>query len=177
MEKNTSLEKITTCLYIIIALLFLNTILLTISLGDKKESTTGTEETETLDYDVSAFISLTTDQFLNQVNESGYQVIYIGRSSCGFCAKILPVLEQAQEEYNYTTLYYDITQIIDFENQVILDEEKYDKILALHTYVDENFGATPMILIYKDGQYINGTVGYMEYSDFATFLEESGITK
>jgi len=33
-----------------------------------------------------------------------------------------------------------------------------------------------MILIYKDGQYINGTVGYMEYSDFATFLEESGIT-
>ena len=36
---------------------------------------------------------------------------------------------------------------------------------------------TPMVAVFKDGKYVNGTVGYTEYDAYAKFLEESGLSK
>lgn len=171
MEKE--LSQIKNCLYIIIALLIMLLFTIIIVNGDKKE----VEEQTSIEYDVSDFKSVDFEGFMAATKASGYNIIYIGRSSCGYCANFIPVMKQAQVDYGYTTIYYDITQVIDFVNNKIIDEDQYEQILALDDYVEEQFGSTPMVLVFKDGKYVNGWVGYDSYDNFASFIEESGLTK
>ena len=41
-------------------------------------------------------------------------------------------------------------------------------------YMEENFGATPMVLIIKDGKIIEAQTGYSEYDTFKTLLKNAG---
>ena len=42
-------------------------------------------------------------------------MIYIGRSTCGYCVQFVPVLTQVQKELGgYTTYYIDIAKILEF---------------------------------------------------------------
>ena len=52
-----------------------------------KKTTTTTEDGE---YDVSEFETLTTSELIDKITDGGTQVVYIGRSTCGYCAKFLP---------------------------------------------------------------------------------------
>ena len=59
-------------------------------------------------------------------------------------------------------------------------QDEYDLLTSLtgdgyETYMEENLGATPMILIMKDNKIINAQTGYTEYETFKSFLNESGI--
>lgn len=174
MEKKDNSAKILVCLYIIIGLLALNTLVVILSNASNESPTTGnTEETkENTEYDISMFNEITTDDLSKVASSSEPQVIYIGRSTCGYCVAFLPTLQKAQSEYGYTTQYLDITKITTEEQQnALLAYDNDSKILS------DNFGSTPMVLIVKDGKLVNGTVGYEEYDTFADFLEENGISK
>lgn len=131
------------------------------------ESTTDTEETG--EYDVSMFNEKTTTETIESINNGNTEIIYIGRSTCGYCVKFLPILQEAQENFGYTTTYIDLTEMTtdDQTNLLALDNED--------GYISENFGYTPMVLIFKDGKLVNGWVGYAEYETFASFLTENGI--
>lgn len=170
MEKEIS--QIKNGLYIIIALLIMLIFTVIIVNGDKKT----VEEETTTEYDVSEFKSVDFDGFMSATKANGYNVVYIGRSTCGYCAKFLPIMKEAQNKYGYTTIYYDITQVIDFVNNKIIDEDQYNQILSLDDYVKEEFGSTPMVLVFKDGKYIDGWVGYDSYENFASFIEKCGLT-
>jgi predicted bacteriocin transport accessory protein len=164
------LNKILLCLYAIIVILVVNTTILLLK-DVKVGSNTSESESET-EYDTSMFTSITTDTLEEAVSGDNVQVVYIGRSTCGFCVKFLPTLQQAQKDYNYTTLYLDITTVTTTEQQ--------NKIFAFDNeegFISDNFGATPMVLIMKDGKLIDGWLGYDEYSAFASWLEENGFTK
>ena len=96
--KEANQNKIITCLYIIIALLCLNTIVL-ICKGNI--STTSDEETtteSTAEYDVSMMESVDLDTMLNDVfKREDIQVVYMGRSTCSHCVaffrqKSLPII-------------------------------------------------------------------------------------
>lgn len=132
-----------------------------------EEQPTTTEETG--DYDVSMFNEKTTTETIESINKGNTEIIYIGRETCGYCVKFLPVLEEAQEKFGYTTTYIDLTKMTtDDQTKLIeLDNEE--------GYINENFGYTPMVLIFKDGKLVNGWVGYAEYDTFASFLNENGI--
>lgn len=181
MENNeikNILNQIKICLIVIAAILLVNTFILIIVNGDSynDNNTTSTEE-ETADYDISSFKQVTATELYEEVKSSNYTVVYIGRPTCSYCVKFLPIMKQAQEEFNFTTLYLDIREVIDFTNNKIADQTAYDTISAYDSYVSENFGATPMVLVFKDGKYVNGTVGYQELSTYESFLTESGLTK
>ena len=142
----------------------------------KNGSTTKADATEeetdtTSEYDVSMFTEKTTTEAVESIKKGDTEVVYIGRSTCGYCVKFLPILQQAQKEYGYTTTYIDLTKMTSDDQTTLLTLDNDEK------YISENFGYTPMILIFRDGKLVKGWVGYAEYSSFASFLEENGITK
>ncbi|MBP3461817.1 MAG: thioredoxin family protein [Bacilli bacterium] len=173
MKNNTEnlLKRILVCAYIIIALLAINTIIQFVSnVKITSESETETETTE--EYDVSMFDTVDTEKTINLFDSKDIQVIYIGRSTCGYCVKFLPVLQQAQKEFGYKTKYLDIT--------TVTTEEQQNAILAKDNdegFLSQNFGSTPMVLLVKDGKIVKGWVGYAEYDEFAKFLIDNGINK
>lgn len=169
---------------IIVVLLAVILIVLTIGVSklytNSSETTTNTEESDyNTDYDVSMFKEIKASE-ISKETKGKLSVIYVGRETCSWCAAFLPNLWQAQEEYGYTTLYVDIAKIIDFENNSIKDEDAYNVMMSLtgdnyDEYMEENFGATPMILIMKDNKIINAQTGYSEYDTFKTVLNDAGI--
>ncbi len=171
-ELNTEiLNKILICLYALIVILVVNTAIILLKNNTVTKDST-TEEQETTEYDVSMFTKVTADNLKEAISKDEAQIVYVGRSTCGYCVKFLPVLQQAQKDYKYTTLYLDITTVTTTEQQnKILELDNEDKFLS------ENFGGTPMVLLVKDGKIVDTWMGYSEYSTYATWLEKNGFTK
>ncbi len=150
--------------------------------GNQNPSEEQTPPSENTEYDVSSFKEVSATELESQ-SKSSTKVVYIGRSTCGYCTAFIPTLKKAQEEYNYTTLYIDIAKIIDFTlpEFKILDQKGFDSIINLDTtddykgYLDQNFGATPMVLILKNSKVIAIQTGYNEYDEFKSFLNTNGI--
>lgn len=162
------LDKIVHCLYVIIIVLILNSILLTVSLGTKgtTDNNINTNQQEVLPYDVSQFTEMTTDQAMEAIQSSELQVIYLGWSGCNFCRRYVPVLKQAQDAFGYKTIYIDMSKV------TTADEEKW---IALGEYVEQNFGPTPLTILAKDGQFVDGQLGYVDYDTLKALLEKNGL--
>ena len=184
MKDKDILVKIYKLGQIIIALLVVIIVVLIIGVSKLYSNTSSGDNNETnynTKYDVSMFKEISASDIESETKDK-LSVVYVGRETCGWCAAFLPNLWQAQDEYKYETLYVDIAKIIDFENNGILDQNSYDIMMNLtgdnyDGYMEDNFGATPMILIIKDNKIINAQTGYSEYADFEKVLNDAGITK
>lgn len=185
MKEKELLEKILKLGRIIIVLLSVILIVLTIGVSKLYTNSDTTAKTSiegseyNTDYDVSMFKEIKASE-ISKETKGKLSVVYVGRETCSWCAAFLPNLWQAQEDYGYTTLYIDIAKIIDFENNSIKDEDAYNIMMSLtgdnyDEYMEENFGATPMILIMKDNKIVNAQTGYSEYDAFKTILNDAGI--
>lgn len=182
-EEKIILKKLLNCAYIIIALLAINTLIILVSsINDagryKKDSTktsensgTGSQNEPTGEYDVSMMNAVDVKEAIRLFDAKETQVIYIGRSSCGYCVKFLPSLQKAQKEYGYKTNYLDITTVTEDGHSDLMKKDNKDKFL------EKNFGATPMVILVKDGKIVDTWLGYSEYDDFAQFLEKNGFKK
>ena len=104
------------------------------------------------EYDVSAFKEIKA-QDIKKESKGKNILIYVGRSSCGYCIQYVPVLKEIQEKYNkYTTYYIDIAKILDFESATggILDKEANEIMQQLDKeFMESNWGATPLTLVVK----------------------------
>lgn len=182
-ENEIILNKIHKLLKLIVILFSATLIVLSIGvssyINNNKKNETTTESEYNTDYDVSMFKEIKASEL--KKNTKDLSVVYIGRSTCSWCAAFLPRLWEAQEEYGYKTLYIDIAKIMDFTNNgEILDQKAYNIMIDLtgknyETYVKDNFGATPMILIMKNNKIVGAQTGYSEYEEFKKVLNESGI--
>lgn len=182
-ENEIILNKIYKLLKLIVILFSATLIVLSIGvssyINNNKKSETTTESEYNTDYDVSMFKEIKASEL--KKNTKDLSVVYIGRSTCSWCAAFLPRLWEAQEEYGYKTLYIDIAKIMDFTNNgEILDQKAYNTMINItgknyETYVKDNFGATPMILIMKNNKIVGAQTGYSEYEEFKKVLNESGI--
>ena len=133
------------------------------------------EETELPEYDVSEFNEVDYSAFKKLIASKGTHVVYIGRATCGYCAMFIPVMVEAQEKYGFTTNYFDISKVFNFETSAIIDQTTYDEMMEIDSFVKENFLATPMVLVFKNGKYVDGTLGYQEISAYSQFLEGTGF--
>ncbi len=162
------LKKLQICVYIIIALLLINTIALFASLKDPSEKeVTNTGNNESYSYDVSMFTEIDADGYMDALNGEELQVVYLGRPTCGYCIQFLPYLKQAQAEYGYTTLYIDTDEISNDDLTRVLETMG----LELSTF------GTPTIALVHNGEVVDMQIGYTEYSSFASLLENNGFTK
>ena len=178
-EISSGLKGIKYALYIIVLVLVVNMVVF-ININNNISKLTSVnnileEQEEIPEYDVSAFKQVSYSEYEDLIASKGTHVIYIGRETCGFCAMFIPVLEEAQEKYGLTTNYLDISPVDDFEKNSVINQTAYDKMSTFNDFFEENFLATPMVVIFKDGKYVNGWVGYAEYDEFASFLADAGI--
>ena len=121
MEKKNSkaqdnyTEILTKIFYVLIAIAVLvaaNLFVNIIKNGSTTKADATEEETDTTsEYDVSMFTEKTTTEAVESIKKGDTEVVYIGRSTCGYCVKFLPILQQAQKEYGYTTTYIDLTKM------------------------------------------------------------------
>ncbi len=163
-------RKLQACVYILIVLVFINTIMLIVSLGDPSDSKTATasnSEDESYSYDTSMFKEISADEYFEELKKDELQVVYMGRPTCGYCIRFLPNLQQAQKEYGYTTLYIDTDEIT---------SDDLTKVLSTMGLEISTFG-TPTTVLIKNGEVIDKQIGYSEYSTFASMLEKNGFTK
>lgn len=177
---NAALTNTKTIIMINILLVILVIISLGVSIYSlnilKKSNITTTEEKqeEETEYDVSMFTKIDTDKFIDLYNKDEKSLIYLGRSTCGYCVKFLPNLQKAQKEYGYKTYYLDITTV---------NDKGVKKIQKLDSFLKDNYGYTPMVLVVKDGKILNKAVdnyegiGYTEYKTFEKFLKKLDYEK
>ena len=171
------LNRIYYCLLVIVVITALILVTLIIkgsnnnSTNNSNGSANETSEGATGEYDVSMFDTLSTNDTLEQIKDGKKHIVYIGRSTCGYCVKFLPTLQQAQKEYGYKTIYINLEEMTSDDQKNILTVDNDEK------YIEENLGYTPMVLIFEDGKLKKGWVGYSEYDQFASFLEENGYSK
>lgn len=178
-------QKILNCLYIIIAILMVNSICLFVvvsKIGDSNSKTTNQNaqtSTETNTYDVSMFTAMKSSEVTKKIKSGDKFLLFIGKSNCAYCQKILPVLQQAQTNYKYTTVYLDI-------NQESISSAEYQEMAALldvkktvnnETKEFGKFQYTPMIAVINNGKMIDGMIGYNTYENISSFLENAGIKK
>lgn len=126
----------------------------------------GGNNQDEIEYDVSSFIEVNADELLELYDKEGYYLIYTGRSTCGYCVMYVPVLKEIQEKYDIDVYYLDITKVT---------QDDYDKLTKVENLLTENFGTTPLTMVYKDGKYVDGTVGYVEASVLEELLNKTGM--
>ena len=82
--------------------------------NDNNDNNDNTDEVP--EYDVSKFSEVDYAGLKKIMKDDGTHVVYIGRSSCHFCAMFIPVMTEAQEKYGFKTEYFDITRVFNFNN-------------------------------------------------------------
>lgn len=182
MEKETS-SKIFVCLYIIIAMLVLNTIchFIEISKLNDSDSSTKTQtdtKTQNTTYDVSMFQEMSPSEITRKIKNGDEFVLYIGQEKCTYCQKMLPTLQQAQKDFGYTTIYLNVESgEVTSSNEFKEMSKLLDVTMTANGETKEfgEFQLTPMVAVLKDGKMIDGMIGYNTYENFANFLKNSGI--
>lgn len=165
----STLQKIFYCLVVIAVILLVGVIGIFAGIENMNGTPAKQDEEQVQEYDASMFKQVTPDEFVEAFKGSETQVIYIGRPTCSYCAAFLPTLQQAQKDYNYTTLYLNIDEV---------DSSEISKITGLDEWLNTYYGTTPLVIVVKDGKIQGeGWVGYAEYDTFAAYLENLGFKK
>lgn len=185
-KKNNELKAIrviltiNTCLIAILSFYILFSGNILSSSGTNNNANT----TDTAEYDVSMFQSIDESGFMKTAKSSTAKVIYLGRSSCGYCIQFLPVLKQAQQALKYTTYYVDITAVDtsseDYASMKDLINGMTDTINKRYELTGDKaytylYGYTPIIAIVKNNKVVDIQVGYSDYNTFTSWLAENGI--
>ena len=187
MKKTNETKKIIFLLYIILGVLIFNSIILLVKTDIIKSNSTKIEEKETSkndneddSYDVSSFKSINPEKFMEFTSSNDTKVVYLGRSTCGYCVKFLPNLKKAQEELGYQTYYVDITKYDE-------DTKNYTEMVNLindykDTYNSKNntnyeaiYGYTPLVVLLNKDGIKDISVGYSDYDTFKEFLNNNDI--
>ncbi len=147
--------------------------------SETKNNGSDTQESTNADYDVSSFKEITA-QSIKKTSKGKSILVYIGRSTCGYCVQYVPVLTEIQKKYNsYTTYYIDIAKIIDFSGTGgVLDSEANEIMQNLDKdFMDSNWGATPLTLVVKDSKIVDSIVGYVDATTLDNFVKSNKLAK
>jgi len=112
------------------------------------------------------YIEIDINDYLSIVKEKGYQFIFIGSSSCGYCTNFKPEIKAALQEYNANIYYLDVSKLSNVELQQLYSSDKY---------FTENEWGTPLNLLFKDGKRINVLNGYVPKDELVNFLKKNKV--
>lgn len=102
----------------------------------------------------------------NAVFKTGYnKLIYIGRPTCGYCQKLVPILDELKNEYGFDYYYINTDEISSAELQAIL----------IKLNVDYATFGTPYLAVVNNNTVISRQPGYVEKEVLREFLKESNI--
>jgi thiol-disulfide isomerase/thioredoxin len=188
-ETKSILKGILGCCIIIIALLLVN-IMLVIGMASNSDFSTSSskndnnsdEKKDTGEHDISKLREISAGELASSTKRKN-TVVYVGRDSCGWSVDFMPVLNQAIDEFGLQVLYIDVAKILDYSGSGIKDQGSYEVMMNLPAveemanYMSEKFGATPMMLIMRDGKIIDTHTGYTDLATLSSFLEKNSFSK
>ena len=148
-----------------------------------KKGTTPTpsgEEEQPSGYDTSAFKEILGKDVVKE-SKNKTIVVLVARQNCGYCAIFAPTITEISEEYDFQVRYVDLEKIVDIysPNWDVIDQESYDTLVNLkavagfETFMDE-FGATPMTVVIKDGKIVGGIIGAYPKENVVEALKDAG---
>ena len=114
---------------------------------------------------------------LNYIDYSGYKkvlkakentILVIGQTSCSYCMKAKPILNQVADDNNITVNYLNITNLSDEE------KTKFNDSLD---YLKDNEWGTPLTLIINDGKVIDSANGLLDYDGYTELFKKNKIIK
>jgi len=150
-----------------------------VSNGKVVDSLNGyTDEVELLDFlKKYKFVSNDVKLPLNYIDYSSYKkilkssdtnIVVIGQTSCGYCIKAKPILNQIAVDKKVKINYLNITNLSDEE------KNKFGESLS---YLKENDWGTPLTLIIKDGKVIDSLNGLRDYDGYLELFDKNGLVK
>lgn len=180
-------KKVNATLILVVIMAILAIINLSILVSNNSGQTTTNEDLTpnstdiSADYDVSEFDEIKASD-LSKESKNKTIVVYIGRSSCGYCVQFVPILKSVQEKYNFTTKYIDIAKIIDYNSSSISNQDAYNLLTNMKTNSEqkgimEQFGSTPMTLVIKNNTIVDSIVGATDESTLTKLIEDNGFSK
>lgn len=94
-------------------------------------------------------------------------IVVIGQTSCSFCIKAKPVLNEIAEEYGITINYLNYTN---------LTSEERSALTSSISYFEENSSwGTPLTLIVQNGELVGSSSGFQDKETFVTFFQTNGM--
>lgn len=111
-------------------------------------------------------IEISTDEFLNKIENKESFALYIGNENCSYCVAYKPTLEQVLNDYNIDIYHLDNSK---------LTSEDYNKINPII-----NVQSTPTIVFIKNGQEkstLDRIIGKVSYEKTVNKFKKNGIIK
>ncbi len=111
-----------------------------------------------------SFVTISLEESERLFSQEGTGVIYYGRTTCPFCQRALPVLDEVLKEYGITAYYVDVgTGYVDNKQEVLLDSSDGKLVYhALVSYIKDTFTVLdsngnpsfniPLVIAVKDGK-------------------------
>ena len=140
-------------------------------------------------YDISFMKEVSVSEALDLFESENYHVIFVGREKCFVCEKMLPALKKAQIEYNFVSLYIDITKVDrlssewqEFINKLTMkstqtlgETDEGEKVTESYGYFLDEYGFTPTVIVSKSGKQEAGCIGYKSEEELFNFIKSKGI--
>ena len=112
------------------------------------------------------YIEVTIDEYEKIIKAEGFNLMFIGRETCGWCTQFKDSIKTAMESENFIIYYIDTDK---------LGEEGFKRLYATDEYLTKEEWGTPLTFIYKDGKRVGVIDGYKESSDLIKVLKENKV--
>lgn len=136
------------------------------------------DETELFTFLVdNGFVSKDEKLVLNYLDYSHYKkllkssdksIVVIGQTSCSYCIKAKPILNEVSRDKNVKINFLNITD---------LSEDDAKKFSESLDYLKENQWGTPLTLIIENGKVIDSANGLLDYNGYVKLFEDNGLIK
>lgn len=116
-------------------------------------------------YDVSKFKRISLEQLVERIKDKEETLVFLGRETCPYCVKFVPVLNESLSLLKIPLYYVDASTIS-------YSGDTYKEFQNLATGYTN---AYPTLVYFKNGKVVNGLVGYTEYNKLKSFYEKVGL--
>lgn len=105
---------------------------------------------------------ITVDEYLKISKSEGYNFIFIGSASCGYCVKFQPELKNVLLTEDANIYYLDLSTLTEDEMNSLYNSDSY--------FTTEEWG-TPLNFLFKDGERVAVLNGYTTADEVINFLK------
>ena len=116
-------------------------------------------------YDVSKYKKINLEQLVERIKDKEETLVFLGRETCPYCVKFVPVLNESLSLLKIPLYYVDASTIS-------YSSDTYNEFSDLATGYTN---AYPTLIYIKNGKVVDGIVGYTEYNKVKNFYEKNGL--
>lgn len=109
--------------------------------------------------------------YIEKLNSSEPQLVYIWRPTCGYCMQLKPIMEEIKNEYNLDYLSIDTDEL----QQESASDFKY--FLTSNEYLKNEQWGTPLFLVLKEGKVIDKSEGMKDKAALIEFFKKNNFIK